>query len=112
MSFASRRELLAKVAPRYLEATRKQKSFILNKFIASIGYKRKYAIRLLFLPKIPTVKAIKRPRDRFYGEAVQEALKIAWCATNCIASKSLSPFLAELVPVLERHGHLELSDDD
>jgi len=111
MSFASRRELLAKVAPRYREATRKQKTVILNEFISSTGYKRKYAIRLLSLPEIPIARAIKRPRARFYGEAVQEALKIAWCAANCIASKRLSPFLAELVPVLERHGHLELNDE-
>lgn len=45
MSFASRRELLAKVAPRYRDATRKQKTVILNEFISSAGYKRKYAIR-------------------------------------------------------------------
>ena len=35
MSFTSRRELLTKVVPRYREATRKQKTFILNEFIAS-----------------------------------------------------------------------------
>ena len=67
MSFTSRRELLTKVVPRYREATRKQKTVILNEFIASTGYKRKYGIRLLSLPEIPTVKAIKRPRARFYG---------------------------------------------
>jgi len=88
-----------------------KKSFILNEFIASTGYKRKYAIRLLSLPEIPPVRVIKRPRARFYGAAVQEALKIAWCASNCIASKRLSPFLSELVPVLERHGYLELTDE-
>jgi len=111
MSFSARRELLAKVAPRYREATRKQKTLILNEFLASTGYRRKYAIRLLSLPEIPSVRAIKRPRARFYGESVQEALKIAWCASNCIASKRLSPFLEELVPALERHSHLELNDE-
>jgi len=111
MSFQTKRELLAKIAPRYREAPRKQKTIILNEFIASTGYKRKYAIRLLSLPEIPTVRAIKRPRGRFYGEAVQEALKIAWCASNCIASKRLSPFFEELVPILERHGHLDLNDE-
>jgi hypothetical protein len=38
-------------------------------------------------------------------------LKITWCASNCIASKRLSPFLAEFVPALERHGYLELTDE-
>ena len=69
MSFASRRELLARVAPRYRETTVKQKTVILNEFIASTGYKRKYAIRLLSNSEIPTERVIKRPRARFYREA-------------------------------------------
>jgi len=95
---------LAKVAPRYREANRKQKTIILNEFVESSDYKRKYAIRLLSLPEIPLAKQIKRPRSRYYGEAVQEALLVAWSATNYIASKRLAPFLEELVPALERHG--------
>lgn len=63
MSFQSRRELLAKVYPRYRECTRKQKTIILNEFVAATGYKRKYAIRLLSLTKIPTAMTIERPRD-------------------------------------------------
>jgi predicted DNA-binding transcriptional regulator AlpA len=110
MSFQARRELLVTVAPRYKEAGRKQKSIILNEFIASTGYSRKYAIRLLSQREIPTATAIKRPRSRFYCEAVQEALLVAWAASNYIASKRLAPFLVELVPVLERHNHLELTD--
>lgn len=112
MSFSTRRELLAKVAPRYREASRQQKTVILNEFIASTGYKRKYAIRLLSLPEIPALRKIERPRSRFYGSSLQEALKIAWCASNCITSKRLAPFLAELVPILEYHGHLELSIEE
>jgi len=111
MSFQSRRELLAKVAPRYREANRKQKTIILNEFVESSDYKRKHAIRLLSLPEIPLAKQIKRPRSRYYGEAVQEALLVAWSATNYIASKRLAPFLEELVPVLERHGHLKFTEE-
>ena len=110
LSFQSRRELLVTVTPRYKEADRKNKSIILNEFIAATGYSRKYAIRLLSKPEIPTVSVIKRPRTRFYGEAVQEALLIAWAASNYIASKRLAPFLTELVPILERYGHLEITD--
>ncbi len=63
MSFSTRRELLARVAPRYREASRQQKTVILNEFIASTGYKRKYAIRLLSLPEIPAPRKIERPRS-------------------------------------------------
>jgi hypothetical protein len=110
MSFQSRRELLVTVVPRYKEAGRKQKMIILNEFIATTGYSRKYAIRLLSQLEIPTAKKIKRPRPRFYSKAVQDALLVVWAASNYIASKRLSPFLTELVPALERHGHLDLTD--
>ena len=111
MSFQTRRELLEKVAPRYREADRRQKTIILNEFIASTSYKRKYAIRLFSLPEMPSVKTIKKPRPRFYGEAVQDALLVAWAAANYIASKRLAPFLEEFVPALERYGHLKLTEE-
>jgi len=40
-----------------------------------------------------------------------QALKTSWTAANCISSKRLAPFLKELVPVLERHGHLKLTEE-
>ena len=111
MSFQTKRELLAKVAPRYREANRKQKSIILSEFISTTGYSRKYAIRLLSSAVVPIMKKIKRPRAEFYDEAVQEALKVAWAAANYIASKRLAPFLEELVPSLERHGHIQITEE-
>lgn len=111
MSFQAKRELLANVAPRYREENKKRKSIILNEFISATGYSRKYAIRLLSFKQIPVMKRIKKPRPRFYNNDVQEALKIAWAAANYIASKRLAPFLTDLVPTLERHGHLNLNDE-
>ncbi len=110
MSFQAKRELLAQVAPRYQHATYSHKSLILNEFVAATGYARKYAIRLLTQP-VPHPTPIKRPRQRHYGPAVQDALVTAWAATNFICAKRLVPFLPELVPSLERHGHLQLTDD-
>jgi hypothetical protein len=110
MSFQAKRELLAQVAPRYRKARGGQKSRILDEFLAATGYQRKYAIRLLRQPP-PFSPAMKRPRARRYGPPVQDALKIAWAAANFICSKRLVPFLPEVVPVLERHGHLQLEDE-
>ncbi|HEY7062800.1 MAG TPA: transposase [Chloroflexota bacterium] len=110
MSFRAKRELLVQVAPRYREATHKQKSVVLDEFLAATGYARKYAIRLLAKPIAPPAP-IQRPRAPRYGPAVCEALRVAWTATNEICSKRLVPFLPELVPALERHGHLELAPD-
>jgi hypothetical protein len=110
MSFRSKRELLVQVAPRYREAGRQQKSVILDEFVASTGYARKYAIRMLTMPVIPRAASIARPRKPTYGAEVQEALRVAWSAANFIGSKRLAPFLEELTSVLERNGHLQLSD--
>jgi hypothetical protein len=110
MSFRAKRELLVQVAPRYREATHAQKSVVLDEFLAATGYARKYAIRLLAKPIAPPAP-IRRPRAPRYGPAVREALRVAWTATNEICSKRLVPFLPELVPVLERHGHLELTPE-
>ncbi|PDV96486.1 integrase catalytic domain-containing protein [Candidatus Chloroploca asiatica] len=111
MSYRAKRELLAQTAPRYQEAGHQQKSVILNEFVAATGYARKYAIRLLTSPVVAPRPAITRSRERRYGPEVQAALRLAWEATNCICAKRLVPFLPELVPVLERHGHLTLADE-
>jgi hypothetical protein len=111
MSFQGKRELLAQVAPRYREAGHEQKRVILNEFIAATGYARKYAIRLLSLPVISSSGFIRRSRPRQYGKEVQEALHTAWAAANYIGSKRLAPFLVELVPALEQHGHLKLTEE-
>lgn len=110
MSFRSKRELLAQVAPRYQQASHAQKSVILDEFVAATGYARKYAILLLTRPPLPAPTQIRRPRAPRYGPAVQHALEIAWTATHYIGARRLVPFLPKLIPVLERHGHLTLTD--
>ena len=52
-----------------------------------------------------------RSRAARYGVEVQHALSAVWTAANGICGKRLVPFLPELVPTLERHGHLTLSDE-
>jgi len=111
MSFQGKRELLVQIAPRYREALSVQKGPILDEFVAATGYARTYAIRLLGQPVGPLPAPITRPRARQYGPAVVDALMVAWAATNYVCAKRLVPFLPELVPSLERHGHLTLSDE-
>lgn len=111
MSFRAKRELLAQVVGRYGEAGHRQKSIILDEFVAATGYTRKHAIRLLTGPVGP-VAAIRRPRARTYGVTVQEALGVAWAAANGVCGKRLVPFLPELVESLVRHGHLHLSEEE
>lgn len=108
MSIASRRELLAVVAPRYRAAEGQERTRILEEFLASTGYHRKYALRLLNHPMMKVAGRKKRARRRQYVFAVQQALVSCWRAANGICSKRLVPYLPELVRVLEKHGELHL----
>lgn len=110
MSYQAKRELLLQTAPRYGAADAALKSRILDEFVYATGFHRKYAIGLLNQPPEPAGK-LSRPRARHYSEAAQEALKIAWAACNFICAKRFTPYLSELVPILERHGHLVITDE-
>jgi len=110
LSYRSKRELLLQIAPRYREASSALKTVILDEFVAATGYARKYAIRLLSHPVAPKW-TIERPRAPHYGPEVQQALHLAWTAANHICAKRLIPFLPTLVDSLERHGHLQMSEE-
>ena len=83
---------------------------ILDEFVAATGYARKYAIRLLNHP-VDVKFTIERPRPPHYGAEVQQALHLTWTVANHICAKRLIPFLPTLVESLERHGHLQLSEE-
>ena len=51
MSIATRRELVPEVAPRYRLAGKPEKGRILDELVATTGYDRKYALRLLKAPR-------------------------------------------------------------
>ena len=110
MSFRAKRELLVQVAPRYRTARHGQRSVILDEFVALTGYERKHAIRLLLGPIRP-FEPIRRQRTPWYGVEIQQALVTAWRAANGVCGKRLVPFLSELIPALERHGHLSLTNE-
>ena len=109
LSYQARRALLVRIAPRYREASPAQKTILLDSFIELTGYTRKYAIELLNQATESTV--IIRPRLPLYGPEVQQALFLAWKAARYICAKRLVPFLPTLVPSLEQHGHLQLSEE-
>ena len=104
----AKRELLATIRDRYLASSKKDKSRILDEFIAVTGHHRKHGIRLLGQSdgsgdKPPTVRG-----RRIYDEAVREALIVIWEAADRICGKRLKAALPYLAESMERHGHLDL----
>jgi hypothetical protein len=75
------------------------------------GYTRKYAIELLNHGK-QDQQTIQRRRLPQYCLAVQQALFLAWKATHYVCAKRLLPSLPGLVAVLERLGHVQLTEEE
>ena len=111
ISAPARAELLRAVRERYRGASRRDKSKILDEFVAVAECHRKHAIRLLTGPVEGSTDAGNASGKRIYDEAVREALVVLWEASDRICGKRLKAVLPALVEAMERHGHLELDGE-
>jgi hypothetical protein len=113
MSLLSRRELLHSIIQRYRAAGRNDKQRILDEFVEATGYHRKYAVALLRKTAEGPLTTERKPRHqkRRYSDDVKAALLVIWKAANRLCSKRLVPFLPEFIPVLEKYGHIVLTDE-
>jgi len=109
---------------RYQRSSKKEKTIILNGFIQLTGYNRCYACQVLNVKKekvlgylniagkrikyIADKRKIKRKKKKIYDQDVLVALKELWKICDYICSKRLTPFLSEIIPVLERWKEIKL----
>src|SRR5260370_4742322 len=110
LSFQAKREVLHQMAPQYRQASASQKRTLLESFITTTGYVRKYARWLL--NHAEEVKQMDgHSHLSRYGPEVQHALFLVWNAANRICAKRLIPFLPTLIDALERHEHLQITEE-
>lgn len=103
-----RSELVAALRERYQAGSRDQKGRILAEFVATSGYHRKSAIRILNGDADTVTHTAIRGRRRVYDDAVRQALIVLWEASDRVCGKRLRALVPILLPALERHGHLQL----
>ncbi len=111
MNLQMRREFLISVREQYQQSDWLEKGKILDGFVAASGYDRKYAIKLLNSNNEMNRLPKQRQSRVKYDKQVKQALVEVWYTANQICSKRLVPFIPELVRVMERNGHLNISDD-
>jgi len=113
MSLSARREMVISIRQRYLESSCAEKGRILDGFISTTGYDRKYAISLLRQKArvADSVLRKSRPGAQVYDEQFRQVLLYIWYTANQVCSKRLVPFLPDLVAAMERHGHLRITAD-
>jgi len=103
MSPRTKREYLEAVHRRYKNATRVQKSLILDEYCATTGHHRKHAIRQLGgFKRFTAPKPKKRGRKPLYDyEAIRKPLKKIWLTANLPCSKRLKPIVPLWLPGYE-----------
>jgi hypothetical protein len=110
VNLQSRRALLKQFAPQYREASYAQKRVLLDVFAQATGYHRRYGMWLLNHEE-DVLQAPSYKRSNYYGLDVQHALFLVWNAANRICAKRLIPFLPTLLEALERHEHMQLTEE-
>lgn len=114
MTKMSKRDYLIEVRKKYHKATKPVKTQLLNDFCEFTKYHRKYALSLLNKPLPGVWKRYdnrNRTRTKQYNQPVIDAVLVLWRAANEICGERLTPFIPELLAVLERCGELSVSDE-
>ena len=100
MSPRSKKEYVETIFLRYKQATREQKTLILDEFCATSGYHRKHAIRLLRnYKRFQKPKPKKRGRAPLYAQPpILKVLKKIWLGANLPCSKRLKAIIPLWLP--------------
>ena len=127
LTMSEKKALTRQMAARYRRSAKKKKGKILDEFIAGTKYTRKYAswiLRNWGKRKIVRLdgdlvelvvgrprKKQRKPRERVYDEEVFEALKKVWAIFDCICGKRLVAVLRTMLPILEKFGEIDFSQE-
>jgi len=122
LTMRHKKAITKELRDRYQKASKKEKTMMLDEFIRLTGYNRSYAARALRIKRVlgylniagkrikyVADKKIKREKKKFYDKEVFIALKKILIICDYICSKRLAPFLSEIIPVLEKHGEINLA---
>ena len=102
ISKQARQELVAAVATRYREGSKRDKNLILDEFVRVTKHHRKHALRILGSGRAGVEAGPARARRRVYDEAVRQALIVLWEASDRICGKRLKPLLPLLIESLTK----------
>src|SRR4051812_11772645 len=112
LSMAQRRAVTDRLATKYRQGNRSEKSAILDQLVELTGWHRDWARAQLRQAGTVRVAAGRKARRPTYSPRGGSGLEQWWGVARCPAGKRLAPVLAMLVPMLRRDGELELSDTE
>ena len=112
MTNISKKELFNKVKPRYLKASKKEKSAILDEFCINTGYARKYAIHIMQArcDYHKVMRDGRKRRKKIYDADTLAAIIRIWELLEYPCGTRLQPMLLSTALALERHKELKLTE--
>ncbi len=102
---------LARLRARYRKANKKERSAILDEYVKTTGYHRKYAIGVLRGKRKRAKHPIRRPRRAIYGDQEARAILTLSDLFDAICSKRLRAALDVELPRLHETGFLQMSPE-
>ena len=100
---------LAHLRKRYSQASRKERSAMLDEYVKTTGCHRKHAIAVLRGKRKRTKSPVRRPRSAVYGDQEARALLKLRDLFDGICSKRLRSALDVELPRLYEKGFLQVS---
>ena len=107
----AKRELLASIRDRYRGSSQKDKTRILDEFIAVTGHHRQHGVRLLAQSAEGDRGTGALKGRQIYDDTVREVVTWTWEASDRICARRLKAAIPHLVESTERHCHLDLDPE-
>ena len=112
LTLATRRQVTAKLAGRYVKATRGEKAAILDQLCQVNDWHRDHARKALRAALSgPAPPRTARESVFTYGPDVLAVLRFVWAAADGPTGKRLAPVMGLWVESVRRHGELAISDE-
>lgn len=111
MTVEERYKYLRKMHQRYAQASRAERTHLLDEIVTITGLDRKYACHLMNKSVGPIRKHRQRQRGVKYGARVQDALRVIAETLDWVCAERMTPVLLDTAHLLAAHQELVLDEE-